>query len=139
MKKSELLWAICEIDDDLIHMAKEDHKMKSHRKRWIRTALCAAVIVMLFMITGFAAYEYNWFGFRNIFGVESNLIEDHVQVLNPEAENVNTDIVAEEHVYTDAEQYVVDEGIGNLPEQACRQSRRTICIRWKNWLSAGIP
>lgn len=118
MKKSELLWAICEIDDDLIHMAKEDHKMKSYRKRWIRTSLCAAVIVLMFMITGFAAYEYNWFGFRNIFGVESNLIEDHVQVLNPEAENVNTDIVAEEHVYTDAEQYVVDEGIGTLPEQA---------------------
>lgn len=118
MKNSELFWAICEIDDDLIRMAKEDCDMKRHGNRWLRISLCAAAIVVLFVVSGFAAYEYNWFGFRDVFGLESNLIEDHVQVLNPEAENVNTDIVAEEHVYTNMEQYLIEEEGAIPPEQA---------------------
>lgn len=118
MKKSELLWAICEIDGDLIHMTKEDCDMKRHGNRWLRIGLCAAAIVVFFVFSSFATYEYNWFGFRDVFGLESNLIEDHVQVLNPEAENVNTDIVAEEHVYTAVEQYAIDEEGALPPEQA---------------------
>lgn len=138
MKNSELLWAICEIDDDLLQMAKEASKMKSRSSRWLRISLCAAAIVVLFVVSGFAAYEYNWFGFRDVFGLESNLIEDHVQVLNPEAKNVNTDIVAEEHVYTNMEQYVIEEEGQFLRSRqksqtpGCRRLQRTICIRWKN-------
>ena len=122
MKRSELIWALCEVDEDLVLMAKEAFRMKTRKKnsviKCLRVGVCAAIISALFAVTAIAAYEYNWFGFRDVFGDDSSLIEDHVVVLDPEAENADTDIVAEEYTYTQQEQSLIEAGLVTAQEQA---------------------
>lgn len=122
MKKSELIWALCEVDEDLVLMAKEDLGMNTCKKyrgaRWLRIGICVAVIAALFAVTAIAAYENNWFGFHDVFGAESNLIEDYVVVVDPETENADTDIVAKERTYTQQEQSLIEAGMMTVPEQA---------------------
>lgn len=95
-----------------------ENRKKTCCGRFGRIGITAAVVAVMLCATGFAAYELGWFGFDRIFGEEISLVEDYVVVVDPEAENADPDVVAQEATYTEEEMSMIEQGIWDVPLQA---------------------
>ena len=60
MKKSDLIWAICEIDEDLLRLTEENPVMKKRHTRPVRVLLIAAAIAALLAGTVLAYAIRHW-------------------------------------------------------------------------------
>lgn len=105
----------------IVEMTKK--KINENRKKnclghFGRIGITAAVVTVMLCATGFAAYEFGWCGFDEIFGEEISLVEDYVVVVDPEAENADPNVIAQEPTYTEEEQSMIEQGIWDVPQQA---------------------
>jgi hypothetical protein len=101
MKRSDLIWAICDIDEDLL----TDTPKKLHRLRSLRAVLIAAAVVLLLCGTAFAAFSV--VGWDQIFSKALSIPED--STLSAEESRSDIYVTATENGYT----YTVKQVLGS--------------------------
>ena len=86
---------------------------KTKHRRPLRMALTATAAAVILCGSAFAAYEMDWFGFRDIFGADAEPAE--VYAVHYDS-SVETDVT--QPSYTEEEQSMIAEGTMTVPEQA---------------------
>lgn len=94
-----------------------NEQKKSKSIRYLRVGVIVAAMLAVLTATAFAAYEMNWFGFRQLFGDNAEVIQDYVVTADPDN---NPGITAQERSYTQREQSLMESGLVSAPEQAER-------------------
>lgn len=85
MKRSDLIWAICGIDEDLLRVTEEEPDMKKINTRPLRILLIAAIVSALLVGTAVAYTVKNW---DDLFVRSFNMEESDKEFMNDSLQDV---------------------------------------------------